>query len=165
MNIAASSCEPKPFAVSSDASVCAAADEILEVGVVDDDPVEAVLVALALDLRARRLRDRVRQLVDVVERAPELAGRLRLERDRGRAGRLQPELGLERDRRGRQHEELVVLRLGELLAPEEDVPETQVLRDRAAHLAGDLRERRDPLLERRVIHEELAEGRLRPAPG
>ena len=30
-------------------------------------------------------------------------------------------------------------------------------RNRLAHLAGDLRERREPLLERRVIHEELAD--------
>jgi hypothetical protein len=32
------------------------------------------------------------------------------------------------------------------------------LRDRAAHVAGDLREGRDPLLERRVIHEQLGGG-------
>ena len=48
-------------------------DEILEVGVVDDDPVEAVLVALALDVGAGGLRDRVGELVDIVERAAELA--------------------------------------------------------------------------------------------
>ena len=65
-------------------------DEILEVGVADDDPVEAELVGLALDLRAALLRDGVDQLVDVVERAAELARGLRLERDRGRAGGFSP---------------------------------------------------------------------------
>ncbi len=35
----------------------------------------------------------------------------------------QPELGLERDRGGREREQPVVARLGELLAPEEDVAE------------------------------------------
>jgi len=48
-------------------------DEILELGIVDDDPVEPVGVALPLDLRARSLGDCVGQLVDLVERAPELA--------------------------------------------------------------------------------------------
>ena len=47
MNIAASSCEPNPFAVSSAAERVRRGDQILQVGVVDDDPVEAVLVALA----------------------------------------------------------------------------------------------------------------------
>ena len=100
------------------------ADEVLEVRVAHDDPVVAVVVALPLDLRAGGLRDRVHELVDVVEGAAELAGRLRLERDRRRAGRLQPEVDLHRDRRGRQREELILLRLGELLSPEQDVAET-----------------------------------------
>ena len=103
--------------------MCAVADEILEIGVADDDPVVAVLVGLALDLRAARLRDRLDELVDVVERAPELTRRLRLERDRRGAGGLQPELGLQRDGGGRQREEPVFLRLGELLRPEENVPQ------------------------------------------
>src|SRR5207244_11637885 len=34
-------------------------------------------------------------------------------------------------------------------------PYVRELRDGPAHLAGDLAERREPLLERRVVHEEL----------
>ena len=77
---------PNPFAVSSDGDGVHGRDEVLELGVVNDHPVEAVLVALPLDRRAGLLRDRFDELVDVVERAAELARRLRLERDRADAG-------------------------------------------------------------------------------
>src|SRR6185312_4655845 len=88
-------------------------DQVLELAVVDDQPVEAVLVALALDRRARLLRDGLHELIDVVEGAAELAGRLRLESDRARAGRLESELDVERYGRRRQREQPVLLRLGQ----------------------------------------------------
>src|SRR5262249_13046995 len=120
--------------------------DVLQLVVVDDDPVVAVLVALALDLRAGLLGDRVDELVDVVERAPEVDRRLWLERDRPGAGRREPELRIERHRGGGQREETIFARLLELLLAEEDVPETQGLGDGAAHLARDLGERGDALL-------------------
>src|SRR5678815_2344188 len=48
----------------------------------------------------------------------------------------------------------------ELLPPEEDVAQAQALRDRAAHLASDLRQGLQPLLERWMRHEEAACPRL-----
>jgi hypothetical protein len=69
----------------------------------------------------RLLRHRVQELLQLVLGAHELGGRERLEDDRGVPGRLQPELGLERDPRRRDREQLLLLRLGKLLAPEEDV--------------------------------------------
>src|SRR5207244_6267430 len=99
--------------------------EVLEVRIANDYPVVTEVVALALDLRARRLRCRLDQLVRLVEGAPELPRRLRLERDRRHAGGLQPELDLERHRGGREREEAIFLRLRELLPPEQDVPKAQ----------------------------------------
>ena len=60
-----------------------------------------------------------------VSDAVEVAARERLEDHGCLSGRLQAELGVERDGRGREREEPVVLGLGELLPPEEDVAETQ----------------------------------------
>ena len=98
--------------------------ELLEVVVVDDQPLEAELVGAPLDPRVGLLRDRVEQLLELVLGPHELRGGQRLE-DHGRgAGRLQPELGLERDPRRRDREELLPVGLLELLPPEESVPET-----------------------------------------
>ena len=64
------------------------------------------------------------QLVELVLGPHELAGGERLEDDRRHAGRLEAALGLERDRSGREREELVEVRALELLPPEEDVPQS-----------------------------------------
>src|SRR5436190_12891525 len=102
-------------------------DEVLEVLVVDDEPLEAHLVALALDLRARLARDGVQQLLELVLCAHELTGRERLEADARRSRRLQVELGLERYPRRRDREQPLLRGILELLAPEEDVAETQAV--------------------------------------
>jgi hypothetical protein len=98
-------------------------DLILEVGVADDDPLEAERVGLPVELRACALRDALEQLLDVALGLPELAGRQRLEDRRRSAGRLQRALGLERDCGGREREETVGRGLLQLLAAEEDVAE------------------------------------------
>ena len=102
-----------------------AGHELLEVVVAHDQPLEPELVAAPLDLRVRLLRDRVQQLLQLVLRADELGRGQRLEDDGRVAGRLQPEVGLERDPSRRDGEELLLLRLRKLLAPEEDVGEAQ----------------------------------------
>ena len=91
---------------------------------------------------------RVEQLLEVALGPDELAGRHRLEDDGRDAGRLQPELDLERDARGREREQAVPGDGGRALPSPE---QRHSLGDRAPHLARDLRERREPLLERRVI--------------
>src|SRR3954451_7551701 len=100
-------------------------DDVLEVRVVDDEPLEAHLVALPLDLRARLARDGVQQLLALVLGADELARRERLEAAARRPQRLEVELGLERDPRRRDGEQPLARRILELLAPEEDVADAQ----------------------------------------
>ena len=80
-------------------------DQVLEVLVADDQPLEAELVVLPLDLRAGLAPTASEQLLELVLGAHELAGREGLEADAGRAGGLQPEVGLERDPRGRDREQ------------------------------------------------------------
>jgi hypothetical protein len=110
------------LSVSSDASVCTVATRSSSSGswtITQSKP----YCRSCVDLRLALLRHRLDQLVDVVERAAELARRLRLERHRGDAGRLQVELGVERDRRRREREQPVGFWFGELLLAEEDVPQ------------------------------------------
>src|SRR5204863_5368861 len=80
-------------------------DEVLELRVAHHEPLEAELIRLPFDPRARLGRNRVEQLLKLVLGADKLSGRERLEADAGRAGRLQVELGLERDLRGRDREQ------------------------------------------------------------
>jgi hypothetical protein len=68
----------------------------------------------------------VEQLLELVLGANELGCGKRLEDDGCVSGRLQPELGLERDPRRRDREEPLLIGLLELLAPEEDVCEAQL---------------------------------------
>src|SRR2546430_17470527 len=75
-----------------------AVDLILEVGVADDDPLEAEGVALAVELRSGLLRDALEQLFDLALRLAELPGREWLEDHRAPAPRLERALGVERDR-------------------------------------------------------------------
>src|SRR5207247_1189369 len=62
--------------------------------------------------------------LDVALRADEIACREGLEADRAQAGRLESQLDVERDRRRRQREQPLACWSGELLAAEQDVPET-----------------------------------------
>jgi hypothetical protein len=96
-------------------------NEILEVAVLDDEPLVAEGVLPAPDLRARGLRSDAEKLVDVLLGARELARRERLEDDGCDTGRAELELGLERDAGGREREQLVELGALEALAAEQDV--------------------------------------------
>src|SRR5205823_5653445 len=98
-----------------------ARDEVLEVGVADDEPFEPELVLLALDARPRVARDRLEQLLELVLGPHELARGERLEAHSRGAGGLQAAVDLERDARSREREQALPRRLLQLLAPEEDV--------------------------------------------
>jgi hypothetical protein len=90
---------------------------------VDDHPFETERVGLAVDRRAGVLGDAAEQLLRVALARGELPGREWLEDQRGDAGRLQGALGVERDRGGREREQLLCRRLLQFLAAEEDVAE------------------------------------------
>jgi hypothetical protein len=90
---------------------------------VDDHPFEAERVGLAVDRGAGVLGDAAEQFLGVALARRELARRERLEDQRRDAGRLQRALGVERDRGGREREQLVGRRLLQFLAAEEDVAE------------------------------------------
>src|SRR2546430_17174519 len=66
-----------------------AVDLILEVGVADDDPLEAERVALAVELRSGLLRDALEQLFDLGFRLAALPGRAWLANFLSRAPRLE----------------------------------------------------------------------------
>ena len=100
-------------------------DLVLELRIVDDDPRVAEFVLAAFELGAGVGRDPVQELLEIVLGADEVAGRKRLEADAPRPGRAQPQLGVERDRGGRQREQPLARRAGELLSPEQDVTEPQ----------------------------------------
>jgi hypothetical protein len=89
----------------------------------DDHPLEAERVGLAVDRRAGVSRYATQQLLRVGLGRVELSRRERLE-DQGRVtGRLQRALGVERDRGRRKREQLLGRRPLQLLAAEEDVAE------------------------------------------
>jgi hypothetical protein len=90
---------------------------------VDDHPLEAERVGLAIDLRAGAAGDGAEQLFRVVLGRGEFPGRERLEDQCGIPGGLQRALRLEGDRGGREREEPLAGGLLELLAAEEDVAE------------------------------------------
>jgi hypothetical protein len=90
---------------------------------VDDHPLEAEGVGLAVDRRARVLGDAAEQLLRLAPRRAELARRQRLEDERGDPGRLERACGVEGDGGGREREQLLGGRLLQLLAAEEDVAE------------------------------------------
>src|SRR5688572_23843228 len=97
-------------------------DQVLEVAVAHDEPLVAVRVVAPPDLGAGALSDDGEELVDLLLGPGELPRRERLGHDSRHAGGLEPELGLERDLRGREREKLVELRALEALPPaEEDV--------------------------------------------
>ena len=98
-------------------------DLVLEVGVADDQPLEAERVGLAIDRGAGVSGDATQQLFRVALARAELARRERLEDERGGAGRLERAVRLERDGRGREREQLLGGRPLQLLAAEEDVAE------------------------------------------
>jgi hypothetical protein len=100
-------------------------DQVLEVRVVEDEPLVAVRVFRPPDSRARARRDDAEQLVELVLGPDELAGRQRLEDDRSLPRRLELVLELQRDDRRREREQLVARGLLQALAPEDDVEETQ----------------------------------------
>src|SRR5919197_6429886 len=81
-------------------------DEVLEVPVADDEPLVAESVRTPAHLRAGLLRSDPEQLVELALGAHEVARRERLEHHGCDARRLQAGLGLERDRRCREREEL-----------------------------------------------------------
>src|SRR5438067_214772 len=91
-----------------------AGDLVVELWVADDHPLEAERVGLPVDVRALPFRDTAQQLLGVVLRRRELAGRHRLEDERRVACRLERALDIERHRRSREREELVRRRLFEL---------------------------------------------------
>jgi hypothetical protein len=101
-------------------------DDLLEVVVADDQPLEPELVAAPLDLRVRVPSSDVEQLLELVLGANELGRGQRLEDDGGVARRLQPKVGLERDPSRRDREEPLLVGLLQLLTPEEDVCEAQL---------------------------------------
>ena len=83
--------------------------ELLEVVVADDQPLEAELVAAPLDLRVRVLRDRESSSSwSSFSARTNSAADSGLKIDRRVAGRLQPEVGLERDPSRRDREELLL---------------------------------------------------------
>jgi hypothetical protein len=90
---------------------------------VDDHPLEAERVGLAVDRGAGVLGDAAEQLLGIALARGELSRRERLEDQRGDAGRLERTLGVERDCGGREREQLLGRRLRQLLAAEEDVAE------------------------------------------
>jgi len=100
-----------------------AGDLVLEIGVTDYRPLEAEAVGLAVERRPPVLGDSLKELVDVLLRLLELAGREWLEDRRADAGRLERALDVEGDRCGREREDAVGRRLLQLLAAEEDVAE------------------------------------------
>jgi hypothetical protein len=89
----------------------------------DDHPLEAERVGLAVDLGAGIARDAAQQLLRVGLGRVELSRRERLEDQCGVTGRLQRALGVERDRGRRKREQLLGRRPLQLLAAEEDVAE------------------------------------------
>ena len=136
-------------------------DLILEIGVADDDPRVAELVLAALELRAGVGGDTVEQLLEVVLGADEVAGRERLE------ARLPPAPARAQARaRCRSVTAAVVSansrsRAGpaSFFLPKRtfaQAHEASAEVDRAAHLRAISASACEPLLERRVRHEELA---------
>jgi hypothetical protein len=89
----------------------------------DDHPLEAERVGFAVDLGAGVPSNAAEELLCVALRRAELSGRKRLEDQRGVPGRLERALGVERDRSGREREQLLGRRPLQLLAAEEDVAE------------------------------------------
>src|SRR5262249_39017083 len=79
-----------------------ARDLVFELVVVNDHPLEAERVGLAVDRRAGVPGDAAQQLLRVALARAELTGRERLEDERGVAGRLERARGVERDGRGRE---------------------------------------------------------------
>jgi hypothetical protein len=100
-----------------------AGDLVFELRVVDDNPLEAERVGLAVDRGAGVPRDAAEQLLRVALAGRELSRRERLEDERGVTGRLERALGVERDGRGREREQLLGGRPLQLLAAEDDVAE------------------------------------------
>jgi len=90
---------------------------------VDDHPLEAERVGLAVDRGAGVPRDAAEQLLRVAFARGELSRRERLEDERCVTGRLERARGVERDGRGREREQLLGRRSLQLLAAEEDVAE------------------------------------------
>jgi hypothetical protein len=90
---------------------------------VNDHPLEAERVGLAVDLGAGLPCNASEQLLRVALARGELSRGKRLEDERGVPGGLERALGVERDRGGREREQLLGGRSLQLLAAEEDVAE------------------------------------------
>src|SRR5439155_17341872 len=98
-------------------------DLILERRVVDDDPRVAEGVVAAFGLRARLRRNRVQHLLQVVLRPHEFSRGEGLEDDASHSRRPEPQFRVQRHRGGRQREEPLLRRAGQLLLSEENVAE------------------------------------------
>src|SRR5215210_4144101 len=99
-------------------------DLVLELRIADDDPRESERVLAALELRGGPDGDAVEQLLQIVLGTHEVAGRQRLEADRARARRSQPQIRLQRHGGRRQREQALARGSRELFLAEENVAET-----------------------------------------
>jgi hypothetical protein len=92
---------------------------------VDDHPLEAERIGLAVDRRAGVSGDAAQQLLRVALARAELARREGLEDERAGARGLERAVRVERDGRGREREQPLGGRPLELLPAEEDVAEAR----------------------------------------
>jgi hypothetical protein len=99
-------------------------DEVLDVGVADDDPAVAEFVLVGVDVEPRLLTRAAQDLLHVRDDGLEVAGGQRLEHDPGRAARRDLLRRVEVDI-GRAHREQPVLgrRAGDLALAEQGVEE------------------------------------------
>src|SRR3954468_16261540 len=140
-------------------------DQVVEVGVAQNDPAVAELVVVGLDARAGVLGGAAQELLGVADDLLEVGRAERLEDDARGVLVLEPEPGLDRDV-GRDHREDAIRRGPlQLLAPaEQGVEEAHPLRGDVAgagallELGLDALEALDPLLHRRVRREQAGNG-------
>ena len=135
-------------------------DQVVEILVGQLQPLVAVLVDAAVHLRALVLERELDHVLDVGAALAEPGRRHRLEADRGVLRRLQPEARVERDLGGRDREQPLERRLGDLGATENPVEEPHPARSERLELALEPAQLLQPGLERGMVRDERRDAGL-----